>query len=51
MRNLHKLKKDGHILGLMNIAFKKDRPYRACQDGKQVGAQQHAKNIMTTTRP
>jgi hypothetical protein len=34
----------------MNVAFKKDRPYRACQAGKQVGAPHHAKNIMTTTR-
>jgi hypothetical protein len=23
MRNLHKLQKEGHILGLMNIAFEK----------------------------
>jgi hypothetical protein len=51
MRNLHKLQKDGHILGLTNIAFKKDRLYRACQAGKQVGTHHHAKNIMTTTRP
>jgi hypothetical protein len=26
MRNLHKLQKYGHILGLMNVAFEKDRP-------------------------
>jgi hypothetical protein len=26
MRNLHKVKKDGHILGLTNIIFEKDRP-------------------------
>jgi hypothetical protein len=51
MRNLHKLQKDGHILGLTNIVFKKDRPCRACQAGKQVEAHHHAKNIMTTTRP
>jgi hypothetical protein len=50
MRNLHKLQKEGHILGLMNIAFEKDRPCGACQTGKQVGAKQHVKNIMTTTR-
>jgi transposase InsO family protein len=30
--------------------FEKDRPYGACQAGKQVGAHHHAKNIMTTTR-
>jgi hypothetical protein len=51
MRNLHKLQKDGHILGLTDIVFEKDRPCRACQAGKQVGAHHHAKNIMTTTRP
>jgi hypothetical protein len=34
MRNLHKLQKDGHILGLTNIIFEKDRPCGACQAGK-----------------
>jgi hypothetical protein len=51
MRNLYKLQKEGHILGLMNVAFEKDRPCGACQAGKQVGAPHHAKNIMITTRP
>jgi hypothetical protein len=51
MRNLHKLQKAGHILGLTNIVFEKDRPCGACQAGKQVGAPLHTKNIMTTTRP
>jgi transposase InsO family protein len=51
MRNLHKLQKEGHILGLTNIIFEKDRPCRACQAEKQVGAHHHAKNIMSTTRP
>jgi transposase InsO family protein len=51
MRNLHKLQKDGYILGLTNIVFEKDRPYRACQARKQVGAHHHAQNIMITTRP
>jgi hypothetical protein len=51
MMNLHKLQKDGHILGLMNVAFEKERPCGACQTGKQVGAQNHAKNVMTTTWP
>jgi transposase InsO family protein len=50
MRNLHKLQKEGHILELMKDAFEKDRPCGACQTDKQVGASQHAKNIMTTTR-
>jgi hypothetical protein len=51
MRNLHKLQKDGHIFGLTNIIFEKDRPCGACQAVKQVGAHHHAKNIMKTTRP
>jgi hypothetical protein len=51
MRNLHKLKRDGHILGITNIIFEKDRPCRVCQARKQVGAPHHAKNTMTTTRP
>jgi hypothetical protein len=50
MRNLHKLQKEGHIFRLMDVAFEKDRPCRACQAGKQVGAPHHANNIMTTTR-
>jgi hypothetical protein len=51
MRNLHKLQKDGHILGLKNIVFEKERPCGGCQAEKQVGTHHHAKNIMTTTRP
>jgi hypothetical protein len=50
MRNLHKIQKC-HILGLMNVAFEKDRPCGACQTRKQVGAPHHTKNIMTTIRP
>jgi hypothetical protein len=34
MRNLHKLKKEGHILGLTNIVFEKDRPCGVCQARK-----------------
>jgi hypothetical protein len=51
MRNLHKLKKVGHILELTNIISEKNRPCGACQVGKQVGTHHHAKNIMATTRP
>jgi hypothetical protein len=51
IRNLHKLQKDGHILGLTNIVFEKDRTCGACQAREQVRAHHHAKNIMTTTRP
>jgi transposase InsO family protein len=35
----------------MNVTFEKDRPCKTCQASKQVGAQHHAQNIMTTTRP
>jgi hypothetical protein len=34
MRKLHKLQKDGHIIGLTNIVFEKDRPCGACQARK-----------------
>jgi hypothetical protein len=51
MRNLHKLQKDGHILGLTNIIFEKDMSCGACQARKHVGPHHHAKSIMTTTRP
>jgi hypothetical protein len=51
MRNLYKLQNEGHILGLPNIVFEKDRPCGACQARKQVGAPYHTKNIMTSTRP
>jgi hypothetical protein len=51
MRNLHKLQKEGPILGVMNVAFEKDRCCEACQAGKKVGAPNHAKDIITTTRP
>jgi hypothetical protein len=51
MRNLHKLQRDCHILGLTNIVFEKNRPRGTCQAGKQVGAPHHAKNIMTTASP
>jgi hypothetical protein len=50
MRNLHKLQKDGHILGLTNIVFEKDTPCGTCQAEKQVGTHYHTKNIMTITR-
>jgi hypothetical protein len=36
-RNLHKLQKDGSILGLTNIVFEKDRSCGVCQARKQVG--------------
>ena len=51
MRNLAKLQKEGHILGLTNVVFEKDRLCSACQAGKQVGAPHPAKNILTSKRP
>jgi hypothetical protein len=50
MWNLHKLQKEGHILGLTNIVFEKGRPCGACHAEKQVEAPHHSKKIMTTTR-
>jgi transposase InsO family protein len=51
MKNLHKLLKREHILGLTNVHFEKDRSCSASQVGKQVGAHHPHKNIMTTDRP
>jgi transposase InsO family protein len=34
MKNLHKLLKGEHVLGLTNVCFEKDRPCAACQTGK-----------------
>jgi hypothetical protein len=47
MKNLHKLLKGEHILGLTNVHFEKDRICSACQAGKQVGIHHPHKNIMT----
>jgi hypothetical protein len=51
MKNLHKLLKGEHILGLTNVHFEKDRICSACQAGKQVGVHHPHKNIMTMDRP
>jgi transposase InsO family protein len=51
MKNLHKLLKGEHILGLTNVHFEKDRICGACQGGKQVGVHHPHKNIMMTDRP
>jgi transposase InsO family protein len=51
MKNLHKLLKGEHILGLTNVHFEKDRVCSACQAGKQVDTHHPHKNIMTTDRP
>jgi hypothetical protein len=51
MKNLHKLLKGEHILGLTNVHFEKDKVCSACQARKQVGVHHPHKNIMTTDRP
>jgi transposase InsO family protein len=51
MKNLHKLLKGEHILGLTNVHFEKDRICSTCQAGKQVVVHHPHKNIMTTDRP
>jgi hypothetical protein len=50
MKNLHRLLKGDHVLGLTDVCFEKDRPCAACQAGKQVGSTHHSKNVMTTSR-
>jgi hypothetical protein len=49
MRNLNKLLKGDHILGLTNVSFEKDRVCSACQAGKQVGIPHPSKSIVTTS--
>jgi hypothetical protein len=51
MKNLHKLLKGEHVLGLTYVCFEKGRPCVACQAGKQVGTNHPSKNVMTTSRP
>jgi hypothetical protein len=50
MKNLHKLLKGEHILGLTNVHFEKDMVCSACQAGKQIGVHHPHKNIMTMDR-
>jgi hypothetical protein len=51
MKNLQKLLKGEHVLGLTNVCFEKDKPCASCQAGKQVRSTLHGKNVMTTSRP
>ena len=51
MRNLDKLIKGNHILGVKDVIFDKDRLCSACEAGKQVGGSHPVKNIMTMRRP
>jgi hypothetical protein len=51
MRNLAKLLKDEHILGLTNAHFEKDRICSTCQVEKQVGVPHPPKSIVSTKQP
>ena len=51
MRNLDKLLKREHILGVTNVSFEKNRICSVCQAGKQLGVTHWPKNITTTIRP
>src|SRR6266508_6075132 len=51
MRNLAKLQKGKHILGLTNVVFEKDKVCRAYQARKQHGVPHPSKNIVSTIRP
>jgi hypothetical protein len=51
MKNINKFLKGGHMLGLTDVYFDKDRPCAACQAGKQVGTTHPSKNVVTTPRP
>jgi hypothetical protein len=50
MKNLYKLLKGEHILGLTNVLFEKHKICSACQAGKQVGVHHPHKNIMMIDR-
>jgi transposase InsO family protein len=50
MRNLAKLQKDNHIIGLTNVMFEKNKVCSACQAGKQHGVPHQSKNVVTTTK-
>jgi hypothetical protein len=50
MRNLAKLQKNNHIIGLTNVVFEKYRVCGACEAGKQHGSTS-PKECVTTKRP
>jgi transposase InsO family protein len=51
MKNLYKLLKGEHVLGLTDVCFDKDRSCATCQAGKHVGTTHQSKNVMMTSRP
>jgi hypothetical protein len=50
MKNLHKLLKGEHVLGLTDVCFENDRPCAVSQAGKRVGTSHPSKNIMMMSR-
>jgi hypothetical protein len=53
MKNLHKLLKGKHVLGLTDVYFEKDRPCASCQARKQVDhpGKKCDDNVKTTRTP
>jgi hypothetical protein len=51
MRNLKRLLKGKHVVGLTNVSFEKDRVCSACVAGKQLGKSHPDKSVISTTRP
>ena len=51
MKNLHKLLKGEHVLGLTDVCFEKDKPCAACQAWKPMETTHPSQNVMTTSRP
>src|SRR3954469_16399320 len=50
MRNLQRLHSEGHILGINDVYFSKDRVFRACIEGKMHETPHKALNQITTER-
>ena len=51
MKNLSKLLKGEHIIGLTDVSFERNHECSACLAGKQLGKPHPAKNIVSTSRP
>jgi len=51
MRNLQTLVKGGHVVGLTDVNFSKDRPCSACIAGKMHEKNHPKKSIISTERP
>ena len=51
MRNLSKLLKGEHIVGLTDVSFERNHECSDCLAGKQLGRPHPVKNIVSTSRP